>query len=169
MKKDSIVLGGGCFWCVEAVFKAVSGVVEVTSGYSGGVIENPTYEEVCTGTTNYAEVVKVFFDADKISLEKLFDIFFTIHNPTTLNRQGNDVGTQYRSVVFYKNEAQKQSALKALQKVQNRYEDKIVTQVEPLQSFYKAEEYHQDYFAKNPNDGYCNLFIPPKLKKLKAL
>lgn len=164
---SEIVLGGGCFWCVEAVFRQVSGVKDVISGYAGGDSENPTYKDICKGDTNHAEVVKVIFKDDKISLEKLLDIFFTIHDPTTLNRQGNDMGTQYRSIVFYEDNSQKEIVEKSILKAQKRYEKKIVTKVEKLPTFYKAEEYHQDYFRKNPTDGYCNFAIPPKLEKLK--
>lgn len=168
-KMSEIVLGGGCFWCVESVFRQVNGVKDVISGYAGGDSENPTYKDICKGDTNHAEVVKIIFEEDKISLEKLLDIFFTIHDPTTLNRQGNDMGTQYRSIVFCEDNSQKEIVEKSIQKAQKRYEKKIVTKVEKLPTFYKAEEYHQDYFRKNPANGYCNFAIPPKLEKLKKV
>lgn len=166
---DSITLGGGCFWCIESVLKQVDGVKGVISGYMGGSTINPTYEDVCRGDTNHAEVVKVEFDEKIISLEKLLKIFFTIHDPTTLNRQGNDVGTQYRSVIFYQDDVQKSIAQKVCTAKQETLADKIVTQIQKKSTFYKAEEYHQDFFAKNPQNGYCNFAIPPKLKKLNDM
>lgn len=163
----SIILGAGCFWCTEAVFKNIDGITHVTSGYMGGHTKNPTYEEVCEGSTNHAEVIKVDFDENIITLEKLLDIFFKIHDPTTLNKQGNDIGTQYRSIIFYKDDIQKDIATNALEKAKNFYTKEIVTKIEKIKEFYKAEEYHQDYFTKNPSNPYCNFAIPPKLEKLK--
>lgn len=165
--REFITLGGGCFWCIEAVFENVDGVKSATSGYMGGKSENPTYEDICRGDTEHVEVVRVEFDTNVISLERLLDIFLTIHDPTSLNRQGNDTGTQYRSAIFYENEVQKTKVLEVLKKANKNYTSPIVTTVEKAPVFYKAEEYHQSYFKKNPNDGYCNFAIPPKLKKLR--
>ncbi|WP_084442450.1 peptide-methionine (S)-S-oxide reductase MsrA [Termitidicoccus mucosus] len=167
VKTGSIVLGGGCFWCTEAAYKLVSGVVSVTSGYAGGRKANPTYEEVCTGRTGHAEVVRVEFDPEKVSLDRLLDFFWVIHDPTTLNRQGADVGTQYRSVIFYADDAQRQAAEASMARANPEWGGKIVTEIKPLTTFYRAEEYHQDYFRKNPNQGYCQAVIRPKIDKLK--
>lgn len=164
---EFIILCGGCFWCTEALFKEVHGVKSVVSGYIGGDSKNPTYEDICY--SNHAEAIKVEFEATKITLERLLDIFFVIHDPTTLNRQGNDVGSQYRSAIFYIDENQKNSILKAVEKAQKNHKKKIVTTVEKAPIFYKAEEYHQDYFKKNPNNPYCIFAIPPKMEKLKKL
>ena len=164
--RDTITLGGGCYWCMEAVFQQLNGVVQVVSGFSGGQVENPTYKEVCTGLTGHAEVVQIEFDSSKITLLEILKVFFTMHDPTTLNRQGNDVGTQYRSVVFYRNETQKdkiQTLIKALNDA-NVYPSAIVTQVEPFTKFYKAEDYHQNYYNDNKEQGYCRFVIQPKLK-----
>ncbi|MDR0902313.1 MAG: peptide-methionine (S)-S-oxide reductase MsrA [Opitutaceae bacterium] len=163
----SIVLGGGCFWCVEAAYQLVPGVVSVTSGYAGGSVANPAYKEVCTGRTGHAEVVRVEFDAAKVSLERLLDFFWVIHDPTTLNRQGADAGTQYRSVIFYADDAQRRAAESSLARANPGWGGKIVTEIKPLAAFYRAEEYHQDYFRKNPNQGYCRAVIRPKIDKLK--
>lgn len=168
MKKERLVLGGGCFWCIEAVFENVKGVLSSVSGYTGGERKNPTYENVCSGATGHAEVVDIEFDADIISRDELLDIFFAVHNPTTLNQQGADIGTQYRSVVYYENDEQKEVILKAVEKAQKNYEQKIVTEVSPLQEVYPAEEYHQHYFKKNPSQGYCQAVIAPKVNKLIA-
>lgn len=167
--RDTITLGGGCYWCMEAVFQQLNGVVQVVSGFSGGQVENPTYKEVCTGLTGHAEVVQIEFDSSKITLLEILKVFFTMHDPTTLNRQGNDVGTQYRSVVFYRNETQKdkiQTLIKALNDA-NVYPSAIVTQVEPFTKFYKAEDYHQNYYNDNKEQGYCRFVIQPKIKKLE--
>ncbi|MEM1312508.1 MAG: peptide-methionine (S)-S-oxide reductase MsrA [Patescibacteria group bacterium] len=164
---QSIILGGGCFWCLEALFLQVRGVESVVSGYSGGVSKNPTYEEVSTGKTNHAEVVHITFDEEIIGLEEILDIFWHVHDPTTLNSQGADRGTQYRSAIFYQNENQLQAIQKVLQAVQADWEEPIVTQVDILNSFYPAEEYHQNYFYKNPDKGYCRVVINPKLQKLR--
>jgi peptide-methionine (S)-S-oxide reductase len=158
--------GGGCFWCIEAVYDRIEGVFSVTSGYAGGTVKNPTYEQVCTGTTGHAEVVQVAYDPAKTSYEDLLDIFWKAHDPTTLNRQGADVGTQYRSVILYHDEAQKAAALGSLMKAQAGFKDRIVTEVIPLGVFWKAEGYHQDYYAANKTAGYCRIVISPKLKKL---
>lgn len=165
--EEIIYLGGGCFWCIEAVFKMIDGVGPVFSGYSGGEKENPTYEEVCSGNTGYAEVVEVKFNPKKVSLEKILEVFFEAHDPTTLNRQGNDVGTQYRSVIFYTDENQKEIIENFIEKIKNDYTEKIVTEISKLEKFYKAEDYHQDYFDKNPDNRYCQLVIAPKVKKFK--
>ncbi len=166
-KTDTIVVGGGCFWCVEASYKLLPGVKSAISGYSGGRSENPTYKEICTGTTGHAEVVKVEYDPAVVSLEKVLEFFWKLHDPTTLNRQGNDHGTQYRSVIFYAGDAQKAAAEKSLAAAQPRFKDKIVTQIVPLVLFWTAEDYHQDYFAKNPGQRYCQAVIKPKIEKLK--
>lgn len=166
---ETATLGGGCFWCLEAVFQQLRGVRKVTSGYSGGHVKNPTYEQVCTGTTGHAEVVQVVFDPQAISYEELLEVFFAIHDPTTLNRQGNDVGPQYRSVIFYHNERQRQTALGLKDRLDRsgRYAAPIVTQIVPFEAFYPAEEYHQNYFRRNPNQSYCRVVIAPKLEKFK--
>lgn len=167
--KEVAVLGGGCFWCLEAIFQQVKGVSAVVSGYAGGAKANPTYEEVCSGTTGHAEVVRVEFDPTVIRYEDVVRLFFHIHDPTTLNRQGNDEGTQYRSVIFTGNDAQKVAALRVMGDViaKRVWEDPLVTQIETLQAFYAAEEYHQDYFARNPSQGYCRMIIAPKVAKFR--
>lgn len=159
-------LAGGCFWCMEAVYKRISGVVSVTSGYAGGQDPNPTYKEVCTGRTGHAEAIQIAYDPTVISYEQILDLFWEAHDPTTLNRQGADVGTQYRSAIFYHNEEQKQKAQESKKKAQEKFADPIVTEITELDSFYPAEEYHQDYFDLNPQAGYCRVVIEPKLKKL---
>jgi peptide-methionine (S)-S-oxide reductase len=164
---ETAVLGGGCFWCIEAVFQRLPGVKGVTSGYAGGHVKNPTYEEVCTGTTGHAEVARIEFDPKVLSYEKLLEVFFEAHDPTTLNEQGNDRGTQYRSAVFYLNEAQHQAATKAKLAAQAHWDDPIVTEITPLAEFYAAENYHQNYFNENPHQGYCSFVIRPKVKKLQ--
>jgi peptide-methionine (S)-S-oxide reductase len=163
---ERITLGGGCFWCIEAVYKRTPGIESVTSGYAGGDTENPSYEQICTGKTGHAEVVQVEYDPEQISLRGILDTFWKAHDPTTRNRQGADVGTQYRSIILYENEEQKRIAEESMQDAQGRFDSPIVTELEPLDTFYKAEEYHQDYFEKNPNAGYCRVIINPKLKKL---
>ncbi len=157
----TLVLGGGCFWCLEAAFKMIKGVGSVVPGYAGGTKDKPTYAEVCTGVTGHAEVVKIEYDSKIISLDNLLKIFFTIHDPTTLNRQGNDVGTQYRSVLFYENDGEKKIMEKFLA------HPEIVTQLKPRETFYEAEDYHHDYFAKNPAKAYCQAVISPKIAKLR--
>lgn len=162
-------LGGGCFWCIEAAFYEIRGVVKVESGYAGGELASPTYEQVCTGSTGHAEVVQVTFDPKVVSFREILEIFFTAHDPTTLNRQGADVGSQYRSVIFYHNEKQKSVAEQLIAEldVKKLWDSPIVTQVEPFKKFYKAEEYHSRYFERNPNSGYCRVVIAPKIVKLR--
>jgi len=170
-KKEVATLGAGCFWCVEAVYDQLNGVISVESGYSGGITENPTYKEVCTGITNHAEVCQITFDPEVISFGELLTVFWSIHNPTTLNRQGEDVGTQYRSVIFYHSEKQKEIAEKQIELVnaEKLYDDPIVTEVTPFDTFYKAEDYHQEYFENNPGNSYCRLVVGPKVEKFKKL
>ena len=162
-------LGGGCFWCTEAVFSELSGVEKVESGYSGGSVPNPTYEQVCTGTTGHAEVVQVTFDPSVISFKEILQIFFTMHDPTTLNRQGADVGTQYRSVIFCHDEQQKEIADQVIKEVEASkiWDGHIVTGVEPFASFYKAEQHHQEYYRNNQYQPYCQIVIAPKVAKLR--
>ncbi|HXG37513.1 MAG TPA: peptide-methionine (S)-S-oxide reductase MsrA [Bacteroidota bacterium] len=164
---EQATLGAGCFWCVEAVFERLDGVKSVEAGYAGGTKANPTYEEVCTGTTGHAEVARITFDPSKISYETILEWFWKSHDPTTLNRQGADVGTQYRSVIFYHNDQQKAIAEQSKRKAQAMFNDPIVTEIQPLKAFYVAENYHQDYYRNNPNAPYCTFVIRPKLKKLK--
>ncbi|MCG9237984.1 peptide-methionine (S)-S-oxide reductase MsrA [Acinetobacter baumannii] len=161
------LFGGGCFWCVEAVFLQIRGVEKVTSGYAGGHTTHPTYEQVCQGDTQHAEVVLIDFDEQQVTYSQLLDVFFATHDPTTLNRQGNDIGTQYRSVIYYFNEEQKQAAEYTIQTLKNDDLD-IVTELSPAPTFYPAEDYHQNYYEKNPSQGYCNFAIPPKLLKLHS-
>jgi peptide-methionine (S)-S-oxide reductase len=164
--------GGGCFWCMEAEFQRIPGVKHVASGFAGGRTENPSYYDVCNGDTGHAEVTQIEFDPQKISYEKLLDYFWDAHDPTTLNRQGADVGTQYRSIILYSGDAQKAAAEKSKTDAQKKFKSPIVTQIEPLKKFYKADDYHQNYYNDNPNQGYCQVVIKPKLekfeKKLKA-
>jgi peptide-methionine (S)-S-oxide reductase len=160
--------GGGCFWCIEAVFETLDGVKSVTSGYAGGQVPDPTYEAVCSKTTGHAEVVQVEFNPAKITFETLLEKFWKAHDPTTPNRQGADVGPQYRSIILYHDDAQKQAAEKSKREAQEKFSDPIVTEIVPLKKFYPAEEYHQDYFRRNPNAGYCRVVIKPKLEKLKS-
>ena len=166
---EEITLGGGCFWCLDAVYREVRGVDKVISGYAGGSVANPTYEGVCTGSTGHAEVVQITFNSQIISLEKILQIFFAIHDPTTLNRQGNDVGSQYRSVIFYRNQKQKDVIDKVIGEIKKDkvYKNSIVTEVVPFQSFYTAEDYHQNYYSQNREQGYCQIIINPKLGKFK--
>lgn len=168
MQMETLTLAGGCFWCIEPVFKKLKGVVSVVSGYTGGTISNPSYDEVCTGTTEHAEALQITFDSSQISLAELFEVFFAIHDPTTLNQQGADRGTQYRSAIFYANDEQKESAQQALAKADaaGLWSNPIVTSLEPAAEFYPAESHHQDFFAKNPSNRYCQLSVLPKLKKL---
>ena len=163
------ILAGGCFWCLEAVFKEIAGVEKVVSGYTGGITVNPTYEQVCTGKTGHAEAVQVNFDPSRISYREILEIFFSIHDPATLNRQGGDVGTQYRSVIFYNSEQQKTIAedLIAELNTAHLWKNPVVTQIAPLHTFYSAEEYHQGYFANHPEQGYCRAVISPKLSKFR--
>ena len=168
---ESITLAGGCYWCVEAIYENLNGVQSVVSGYAGGKLPNPTYEQVSTGKTGHAEVVQITYDNNVTNLDKIFNVFFTVHDPTTLNRQGSDVGTQYRSAIFYKNEEQKkaaQSIINALTKGKI-YDSPIVTTLEPLIQFYKAENYQQNYYANNKSQPYCKLVIQPKIEKFEKL
>ena len=162
-------LGGGCFWCTEAVFLEIEGVVKVVSGYSGGSVEKPTYQQVTTGRTGHAEVIQVTFDPKVISYREILEIFFTMHDPTSLNRQGADVGTQYRSVIFYHSEEQKKIAEEFIEEMNetNVFNLPIVTQLEPFEAFYEAEDYHKDYYRRNKNQGYSKFIIEPKLKKVE--
>ncbi len=168
---ETITLGGGCYWCVEAVYENLNGVKSVVSGFSGGNVANPTYEEVCTGTTGHAEVVQITYDKTVTDINEIFKVFFTVHDPTTLNRQGADVGTQYRSVIFYKNEEQKKAAQNIIAELNKAkvYNNPIVTKVEPFKVFYKAEDYHQNYYANNKNQPYCKMVIQPKLEKFEKV
>lgn len=166
-KLSSIILAGGCFWCVEAVYSGMKGVVSAVSGYANGNTPNPTYRAVCTGNTGYAEAVKVEFDADTVSLEQILEVFWHIHDPTSLNRQGADIGTQYRSGIYYADEVQKTTIEASLKEAQKMFSQKIVTEIEPLKNWYEAEEYHQNYFANNPNQGYCQAVIAPKVAKFR--
>ena len=159
--------GGGCFWCIEAVFKRIEGVIDVVSGYAGGSKAEPTYEQVCSGTTGHAEVVKVTFDPKRVSYADLLALFFKAHDPTTPDRQGADVGSQYRSIVLYRGEEQRAAAVAARKKAQKDWKDPVVTEIVPLGVFYRAEDYHQDYFDNNRTAGYCRVVIAPKLNKLK--
>ncbi len=161
------ILGGGCFWCVEAVFERVDGVIDVISGYAGGHTKNPTYKDVTSGNTGHAEVCEITFDTKLISYDEILDVFWQAHDPTTLNRQGNDYGTQYRSAIYYKNDSQKKSVEKSILKAKKMFDDPITTEIKKLDKFYKAEVYHQDYFENNPNVPYCTFVIAPKLNKLK--
>jgi peptide-methionine (S)-S-oxide reductase len=166
---ETATLGAGCFWCVEAVFDDLKGVESVESGYSGGHTENPTYREVCSETTGHAEVVNVNFNPEEISYKDVLRVFFAVHDPTTLNRQGNDVGSSYRSAIFYHNENQKQIAEEVITEVtaEGVYDDPIVTEVKPFDKFYIAEDYHQEYFANNPNQPYCAAVVAPKVAKFR--
>ena len=168
-KIQTAVLGGGCFWCLEPVFSQLKGVTKVESGYSGGNKPNPDYKKVCSENTGHAEVIKIEFDPDKISYEMLLRIFFTMHDPTTLNCQGNDIGTQYRSIILYSSPQQEQIALCVIQDIENSkiYPDPLVTEIKPLQTFYKAEDYHQEYFYNNPHQPYCQAIISPKVAKFR--
>ena len=165
---EKATLAGGCFWCLEAAFQQLKGVVDVVSGYTGGHVPNPSYEQVCTGTTGHAEAVQITYDPRVISYDELLEVFWTIHDPTTLNRQGADVGTQYRSAIFYHNEEQRQIALRSIREVaQPLWKKKIVTEVVPLDTFYPAEDYHQEYYFLNKEAPYCRIVIAPKLEKLR--
>ncbi len=161
------LFGGGCFWCTEAVFLQLQGVQKVVSGYAGGERPNPSYEEVCGGETQHAEVILIDFDEMQISFRQLLEVFFATHDPTTLNRQGNDIGTQYRSVIYYFNAEQKSEAESVIHALKEEGLN-IVTELSPAPTFYPAEDYHQNFFAKNPTQGYCNFAIPPKLNKLRS-
>ncbi|TWI66142.1 peptide-methionine (S)-S-oxide reductase [Pseudoduganella lurida] len=163
------VLGGGCFWCTEAVYLEVKGVTKVESGYTGGPQPDPTYEQICTGTTGHAEVVRLEFDPAAISYRDILEIFFTIHDPTTLNRQGNDVGTQYRSVIYYQSPEQEATARQVMAEMAHVWDAPIVTEISPAQPYYKAEEYHQNYFEQHPLQGYCAFVVEPKVVKFRKM
>lgn len=167
MNLQKATLGGGCFWCLEAIFQQVKGVTQVVSGYCGGAIPNPTYHQVCSGSTGHAEVIQIIFDTTKISYDDILRIFFHLHDPTTLNRQGGDVGSQYRSVIFHHDEEQKNIAEKIKKEINQTglWKNSIVTQIEPCPTFYKAEDYHQNYFQTNSSQPYCQVVIIPKLQK----
>lgn len=168
---QTATFGSGCFWCTEAIFERLSGVVKVESGYSGGKVENPTYEEVCNGTTGHAEVTQITYDSSIISYDELLEVFWKTHDPTTLNRQGNDAGTQYRSVIFYHNQEQKVLAEKYRAELDKSgsWDNPIVTEISPFTKFYLAEDHHQDYYANNPNQGYCAFVIAPKVEKFEKV
>lgn len=171
MNLDTATFGAGCFWCIEAVFQEVKGVVSVTSGYTGGTTKNPTYEEICTGRTGHAEVARIVFDTTLVSFDELLEIFWQTHDPTTLNQQGNDVGTQYRSAVFYHNEEQRSKAehYKKQLDASGAWDKPLVTEITPLGEFYPAENYHQNYYRNNPNQGYCRYVIQPKMEKFRKV
>ncbi len=166
-KTESLVLGGGCFWCTDAAYKLLPGVVNVTCGYAGGTAEDPTYKEVSSHTTGHAEVIKIDYDPAKVTLDALLDYFWAVHNPTQVGGQGNDHGPQYRSIILYTSLAQKVAAEKSRNKAQETFRDTITTEIVPLTKFWPAEDYHQDYFAKNPDQGYCAMVIAPKIRKLE--
>jgi peptide-methionine (S)-S-oxide reductase len=168
-RKEVATLGGGCFWCLEAVYDELRGVLDVVSGYAGGSVANPTYREVTTGRTGHAEAVRITFDPEEVSYKALLEVFFTIHDPTTLNRQGADVGTQYRSVIFYHSPEQKAVAEQVIAELEaaRLWPDPIVTEIAPLTDFYEAEDYHQQYYAQNPEQGYCQVVIAPKVAKFR--
>lgn len=162
---EKALLGGGCFWCIEAIYNRVKGVQSAISGYAGGAWSNPSYEQVCSGATGHAEVVEITYDPSMIAYEEILEIFWAIHNPTTLNQQGADRGTQYRSVIYYYNEAQKEKAIGSITEAQHHWSDPIVTELSPVLEFFAAEEYHQNYYTKHPTQGYCCAVIAPKIEK----
>jgi len=164
---ETAVLGGGCFWCTEAAYQNLEGIQKVVSGYAGGHTENPSYREVCNGETGHAEVIKIKYNPEEISYKEILKFFFRIHNPTTKNKEGPDEGSQYRSIILYQNEEQKETAENFIEEMQNEYEEEIVTELEELEKFYKAEEKHQNYFEKNPEDAYCKMHAQPKIWKAK--
>jgi peptide-methionine (S)-S-oxide reductase len=167
MTTEVATLGGGCFWCIEAVYQQLKGVQLVESGYTGGHVKEPNYAQVCEGTTGHAEVVRVSFDTSVVSYRDILEIFFTIHDPTTLNRQGNDVGTQYRSVIYYHSAEQQHTAKTVIAEMANIWDGAIVTELSPAETFYIAEDYHQNYFQNNPNQGYCAFVVAPKVAKFR--
>src|SRR5208282_5578918 len=167
LRLEKATIGGGCFWCTEATFEQIEGVEKVESGYAGGNLPKPTYEQVCSGTTGHAEVVQITFNPEKISFREILEIFFAMHDPTTLNRQGADVGTQYRSVILYNNAEQKEIAEQIIRETQAKTGKKIVTQLVPYETFYKAEDYHQSYYQQNSRQPYCQMVITPKMIKLR--
>ena len=167
-KADSIVLGGGCFWCLDASYKLLPGVTRITCGYAGGTLANPTYEQVCGEDTGHAEVVKIEFDPSKVTLERVLEYFWMVHDPTQVGGQGADMGSSYRSIILFSSPEQKAAAEKSRAEAQKAHEDPITTEIVPLRHFWEAEDYHQDYFAKNPDQGYCRAVISPKVRKLMA-
>ncbi|MCF2857359.1 peptide-methionine (S)-S-oxide reductase MsrA [Pseudoalteromonas sp. SMS1] len=166
-KSQVATFGGGCFWCIDAAFRKVKGIHKVISGYSGGETLDPTYKDICTGTTKHAEVVQLEFDAKEVSFDTLLSMFFALHDPTQLNRQGNDIGTQYRSVIFYHSDEQRKQAEQVINALKDSFADPIVTELSAIGEFYSAEQYHQDYFNENPNQGYCSIMIAPKVAKFE--
>lgn len=169
MAIETATLGGGCFWCTEAVYQQLKGIEAVESGYTGGQVANPSYEQICEGTTGHAEVVRLSFDPSVISYREILEIFFTIHDPTTLNRQGNDVGTQYRSVIYYHSPEQQDTAKHVIAEMANVWDAPIVTELSPVETYYKAEDYHQNYFQQNPMQGYCAFIVAPKVAKIRKM
>ena len=167
MATEIATLGGGCFWCTEAVYQQLKGVIAVESGYTGGQIPNPSYEQICEGTTGHAEVVRLTFDPAIVSFREILEVFFTIHDPTTLNRQGNDVGTQYRSVIYYHTPQQQETARHVISEMANVWDAPIVTELSQVETYYKAEAYHQNYFRQNPMQGYCAFIVAPKVSKFR--
>lgn len=169
MTNEKIVLGGGCFWCLEAVYQKLHGIHSIISGYAGGHTTEPKYREICNGNTGHAEVIELTFDSDIISLEDILEVFWSAHDPTTLNRQGADVGTQYRSIILYNSEKQRRQAEASKSSVQSNFKNPVVTEIAPLEVFYPAEDYHQNYYKNNPGNPYCQVVIRPKLQKLGLL
>jgi peptide-methionine (S)-S-oxide reductase len=169
MTTETATLGGGCFWCLEAVYQELKGVQQVESGYTGGQVPNPTYEQVCEGTTGHAEVVKVTFDPEVVDYREILEIFFTIHDPTTPNRQGNDIGTQYRSAIYYHSPEQQETAKHVMAEMANVWDAPIVTELSPADIYYKAEDYHQNYFRQHPLQGYCAFVVAPKVAKFRKM
>jgi len=169
MAIEMATLGGGCFWCTEAVYQELKGVTQIVSGYAGGSVVNPTYEQICTGTTGHAEVVQLTFDTDQVSFRKILEVFFTIHDPTTLNRQGNDVGTQYRSVIFYYSPEQLETARHVIAEMASVWDAPLVTELSPLPVFYPAEAYHQNYYRQHPDQGYCAFVVATKVAKFRKM
>lgn len=167
MATETATLGGGCFWCLEAVYQELKGVRHVESGYTGGHVPDPSYEQVCDGSTGHAEVVRITFDPDVVAYREILEIFFTIHDPTTLNRQGNDVGTQYRSVIYFHSPEQQETARHVIAEMANVWDAPIVTALSPAETYYKAEDYHQNYFRRNPLQGYCAFVVAPKVAKFR--
>jgi peptide-methionine (S)-S-oxide reductase len=169
MTTETATLGGGCFWCLEAVYQELKGVEHVESGYAGGQVVNPSYEQVCSGTTGHAEVIRITFDPAVVSYREILEIFFTIHDPTTLNRQGNDSGTQYRSVIYYHSPQQQELAKQVIAEMANVWDAPIVTELAPAPDYYKAEDYHQNYYRQNPLQGYCAFVVAPKVSKFRKM
>lgn len=169
MATEIATLGGGCFWCTEAVYQELKGVQQVESGYTGGHIPNPTYENICTGTTGHAEVVRLTFDPEVVSYRDILEVFFTIHDPTTLNRQGADAGTQYRSVIYYHTPEQQATARQVIAEMANVWDAPIVTELSPAETYYRAENYHQNYYRQNANQGYCAFVVAPKVSKFRKM